>query len=191
MAGFDKAYLKTNAHEGGYVNDPTDKGGETIDGISRVHHPNWQGWVIVDRVKREHGRDAKTINRVLAKDSIFQQLKKLFYKAQYWDVNSLDMIPHQRIAEEMYDTGVNMGVKVAAMFLQEALNLCNNAGKLYANILVDGDVGPITRGALAKSDADRVFKTMNLLQGERYINILRRNESQEKFWGGWMERVIC
>ncbi len=191
MANFDKAYAKTNAHEGGYANDPVDKGGETIDGISRVHHPNWHGWVLVDRVKREYGTDPKVINRVLSKDTIFQRLKRIFYKEQYWDVHGLDSIQHQRIAEEMYDTGVNMGKEIAARMLQEALNLCNDRGRLYQNISVDGKVGPVTRSTLAKANAGRVFKTMNLLQGERYINILRRNESQEKYWGGWLNRVIC
>lgn len=191
MANFELAYAKTGGHEGGYVNDPTDKGGETIDGISRAAHPNWQGWVIVDRVKRDFGSDAKTIDRILAKDAVFQRLKKLFYKERYWDIHGLDHVLHQRISEEMYDTGVNMGAGVAARFLQEALNLCNDRERLYPDILVDGEVGSVTRRTLAMANGDRVFKTMNLLQGERYINILRRNESQEKYWGGWMNRVIC
>lgn len=191
MADFEKAYAKTNAHEGGYASDPVDRGGETIDGISRVHHPNWQGWVIVDNVKRQQGNSPSYINKALKHDQIFQRMKRLFYKERYWDVHGLDSVSHQRIAEELYDTGVNMGVEVAGRMLQEALNLCNNAGKLYPDIVVDGRVGAVTRRTLDRANADRVFKTMNLLQGERYINILRRNETQERFWGGWMDRVIC
>src|SRR5690606_2075700 len=103
----------------------------------------------------------------------------------------LDQVQHQRIAEELYDTGVNMGADIAGRFLQEALNLCNDRGRLYPDIRIDGKVGEVTLRALAEADADRVFKTMNLLQGERYINILRRNETQERFWGGWLKRVIC
>ena len=35
MADFRLAYKKIEAAEGGYVNDPDDKGGETYKGISR------------------------------------------------------------------------------------------------------------------------------------------------------------
>lgn len=188
MNNFDKAYSKTMTIEGGYVNDPLDKGGETYKGISRKNWPNWQGWVIVDQIKKEYG--PSTFKSVLDKHAILQKLVKAFYKEQFWDKNRLDQLPY-KIAEELFDTGVNMGASVAARFFQEALNLCNNSGKLYPNILVDGAIGPKTLKAMDKANTNRVFKTMNLLQGERYLDILRNNEAQEKFWGGWLERVIC
>ena len=47
MAEFKKAYDKTMGHEGGYVHDPDDAGGETYKGISRRYHPGWEGWKVV------------------------------------------------------------------------------------------------------------------------------------------------
>ena len=44
MANFTQAYNLTSAHEGGYVNDALDRGGETYRGISRVYHSSWNGW---------------------------------------------------------------------------------------------------------------------------------------------------
>ena len=41
MAEFSEAFTQTAAHEGGYSNDPLDRGGETYRGIARVHHPDW------------------------------------------------------------------------------------------------------------------------------------------------------
>lgn len=41
MAEFNIAFQKTLTHEGGYVNDPEDSGGETYKGISRNNHKNW------------------------------------------------------------------------------------------------------------------------------------------------------
>lgn len=187
---FEKALAKTMFAEGGYANDPDDKGGETYKGISRKNWPNWHGWVLIDRQKKLSGELASWMTKALANDEYIQKLVLLFYKENFWDVNKLDSVPY-KIAEEMFDTGVNMGTGIAATFLQEALNLCNNAGKLYPNIKIDASIGPKTLNALKKSNINRVTKTMNLLQGERYLNILRKNETQEKFWGGWLERVIC
>jgi len=36
----------------GYVKDPDDSGGETIAGISRRYHSDWEGWKLVDEIKR-------------------------------------------------------------------------------------------------------------------------------------------
>lgn len=189
MTNFEKAYSITRKHEGGYSNDLVDKGGETYKGIARKAWPNWHGWVLIDKTKKElspvHRLDVE-----LNKNQILQKLVVAFFKENFWDYNKLDKLP-VKLAEEVFDTSVNMGQKIGPMFLQEALNLCNNNQKAYPNIKVDGLIGPITLQAISKSNVARVYKTMNLLQGERYINILRNNESQEKFWGGWLERVIC
>ena len=48
MADFNKAYKATMGHEGGYVDDPADKGGETYKGIARRYNPGWGGWKQID-----------------------------------------------------------------------------------------------------------------------------------------------
>jgi hypothetical protein len=49
---FEDVYKKeTKKFEGGYVNDPMDRGLETVRGIYRVSFPNWPGWAIVDLAK--------------------------------------------------------------------------------------------------------------------------------------------
>ena len=47
MANFSDAYALTSAHEGGYVNDPVDRGGETYRGIARRYFPN--ATIVADR----------------------------------------------------------------------------------------------------------------------------------------------
>lgn len=46
---FLKSYDILIKHEGGYVNDPDDKGGETYKGIARKFNPDWKGWKIIDK----------------------------------------------------------------------------------------------------------------------------------------------
>ena len=48
MAKFSISLQKTLAHEGFYSNDPDDLGKETYKGISRIFHPKWNGWTIID-----------------------------------------------------------------------------------------------------------------------------------------------
>ena len=52
MANFQQAFQHTAAAEGGYSNNPKDKGGETYRGIARKYWPDWAGWIIVDEYKR-------------------------------------------------------------------------------------------------------------------------------------------
>ena len=47
MADFEIAYGETELFEGGYVNDPVDRDGETHRGVARRFHPDWEGWQIV------------------------------------------------------------------------------------------------------------------------------------------------
>ena len=57
MADFEIAYGETEIREGGYVNDPADRGGETHRGVARKFHPKWPGWKIVDKYKADFPND--------------------------------------------------------------------------------------------------------------------------------------
>ncbi|WP_368559455.1 putative peptidoglycan-binding domain-containing protein, partial [Acinetobacter baumannii] len=103
------------------------------------------------------------------------------------------------IAEELLDTGVNCGVAFAKPLLQRALNLLNNQGKGgWPDLAVDGIYGSATLGALkiflAKrgKDGEKVMlKVLNIMQGQRYIEICERNPTQEQFFYGWISNRIA
>lgn len=188
MASFKEAYEKTMGHEGGYVNDPTDAGGETYKGVSRKYNPTWLGWSIIDSHKNE-----SNFPNNLSSDEELQKLVALFYKEQYWDINKLDRFNNQDIAEEMFDTGVNMGVRRAAKFLQQSLNYLNRNEFLYGNLAVDGFIGDKTINALDQiindRDEDVLLTMLNVLQGQHYFNYMDDNPSQKKYARGWFRRV--
>jgi len=187
MADFESAFLRTMIHEGGYSNDPDDSGGETYRGISRKYNPQWSGWDIIDR---EKGR--ADFPSCLDYDKDLQNHVKAFYKDKYWDINKLDQFP-QSIAEEMFDTGVNMGVRRAAKFLQKALNYLNRDGDLYSELVVDGKIGTMTLSALSEiesdDDLDVLLTMLNVLQGQHYFDYMDNNPSQKKYARGWFKRV--
>lgn len=190
MADFNKAFEITMGHEGGYANNPNDNGGETYKGVARKFWPKWEGWKAIDAIKSKYGASAAIINKHAGTDAALQKAIKSFYKTNFWDVYSLDKVNDQAIAEEMFDTGVNMGIKVEAEFLQRALNLTNNNGKLFKDLFVDGDIGPITLGVLNNHPNKKlVLKILNVMQGARYIDIAERNKTQEMFINSWFSRV--
>ncbi|KCX89136.1 glycosyl hydrolase 108 family protein [Acinetobacter baumannii 6112] len=167
--------------EGGYVNNPNDRGGATNYGITEA-------------VARVNGW--KGPMRDLPLD-----LAKQIYKQQYWinprfdQVNTLSPL----IAEELLDTGVNCGVAFAKPLLQRALNLLNNQGKGgWPDLAVDGIYGSATLGALKifltkrGKDGEKVMlKVLNIMQGQRYIEICERNPTQEQFFYGWISNRIA
>jgi lysozyme family protein len=188
MANFEDAYYKTMGHEGGYVHDPHDAGGETYKGIARRYNADWSGWKLIDSHKQ--GGD---FPRSLDEDNDLQRSVHMFYKARYWDVNRLDDFRSQVVANEMFDTGVNMGVGRAARFLQQSLNYLNRDGALYPNLVVDGKIGGRSLSALDRvlRDGDeRILLTMlNVLQGQHYMNYMDRKPSQKRYARGWFKRV--
>lgn len=186
MANFQTAYSVVRQNEGGYANNKKDRGGETYKGIARNSFPAWAGWRIVDYYK-DH---VKNFEASLEKDKPLQELVLQFYQDNFWKRLSLDSVTDQRIATELFDTGVNMGTGIAATFLQRVLNVSNREGREYPDLLVDGDLGPKTITILNHHPRpSEVLKALNCLQGARYIAICEANPSQEVFFQAWMSRV--
>jgi len=180
MANFDEAFNITMGNEGIYSNDPNDAGGETYRGIARRYNPQWKGWKIID--------DTKPDIDFYRMDSIVRR----FYETRYWDVNLLDEFP-QSIANEMFDTGVNMGIGRAAKFLQESLNYLNRDETLFTDLVVDGVIGSATLHALSKmdkSDKKIILIMLNVCQGRHYMNYMKKSSTQEKYARGWFKRVF-
>lgn len=170
-----KLAAKIVAVEGGYVNDPRDSGGETNFGIT------------VD-VARKFGYRAPMREMTRAQ-------AVAIYRARYWQGPGFDGVAaiSEKIAEELFDTGVNMGPARAVVFLQAALNALNNQGALYADIKEDGDYGPGTERALKAYMAKRgrdgevvLLRALDCQQGAFYLDLARRRPKDEAFAFGWL-----
>lgn len=165
--------------EGGYVNHPADRGGPTR-------------WGITEQVARAFGYTGamKDLPVARAKD---------IYRERYWEDPNFDEVAdrYPEVAEELFDTGVNMGTSVASKFLQRGLNLMNRGAGDYPDILADGRIGKITISTLDRYKAKRgsrggevLRKTLNGFQLERYAAIVEANPSQEAFMYGWVDQRI-
>ena len=191
MAKFSEAYEKTMGHEGGYVHDPDDAGGETYKGIARKYNGDWEGWTVIDDCKNMVSCDK--FPECLDEKEDLQESVHAFYKEKYWDVNRLDDSPSQAVGEEMFDTGVNMGVGRAAKFLQKSLNYLNRNGTIYPELTVDGAIGGKSLTALDKiwydGDEKILLTMLNVLQGQHYMNYMDKKPTQKKYARGWFKRV--
>lgn len=165
--------------EGGFVDHPDDRGNATR-------------WGITECVARAAGY----IGPMAA---LPRTEARRIYRQQYWDEPGYGEIAKYSpvIAAELFDTGINMGVKVAAGFLQRALNALNRHGRDYADIIVDHVIGPATLAALstflerrAREGETILLKALNALQGERYIALAERRPANESFLYGWIRNRI-
>jgi lysozyme family protein len=186
MGDFSTAYQITANNEGGYANNPNDKGGETYDGIARNSHLTWPGWILIDTAKKQPNFPSN-----LKSNGVLAQMVMSFYQANYWAVNALDRINNQQICNEMFDIGVNMGVYTAAEYLQRSLNLSSRNGKDYAPLKVDTVIGATTLNTINNHPRPaEVFKLITTLQGAHYIQICENDPTQEVFMLGWLNRIM-
>lgn len=121
MANFEKAYKRLEKFEGGYVNDPDDRGGETYKGISRRYHADSPMWIIIDNLK--NNVSTKELNRLLEENTKVQELVRKIYKNDYWDIFELDDCPNQKMANEIFDDAVNRGVGGACIIASKVLGM--------------------------------------------------------------------
>lgn len=110
MADFNIAIKDTLTKEGaynkklGYVNDPRDRGGETVAGIARKFWGHLPLWKIVDSYKK-HPR----FPFILKDDKELWLQILAFYKKEFWDRIGGDSIDSQSIADMILGSGVHEG----------------------------------------------------------------------------------
>ena len=154
--------------EGGYVNDPDDRGGSTNMGVTL------NTWKLVGYDKNKDGKiDDKDI-RLLSKEDFNLVLKK------YWDKWQASNIKNQSIANILVDWYWGSG-KWGIVIPQRIMGL-----------LEDGIVGPktITRlNELIDSDAEALFYKIYNAREKFLDDIVKSNPSQKKFLKGWKNRL--
>lgn len=171
----------TTRIEAGWVNDPKDRGGETIFGISRVFNPSWEGWALVDQMRGDPSFP-KNVNA----DAGLREMAATFFRKGWWEPIHGDELPW-RISECLYDMAVNScaygNPKVAVRQLQASLNFCG------AGLEVDGELGPRTVKACWDAGKTGVKEFLNARCGF-YVDIILKDQSQRRFAHSWFGRVI-
>ncbi len=176
MASFEKAIKIVLKHEGGYADDPTDRGGETYRGISRRYHPRWEGWKIVD----DH-KSWMAFPESLATDLRLEPLVIKFYRDEFWKYGGL---VSQKLANKVFDAAVNMDSPNAHRILQRALR------QVGFKVKVDGAFGPKTLRAANSANLQKLLLEFRAYACVYYAKIVARKPKQVKWIYGWMRRAV-
>lgn len=180
MADFNPAFDKTLCHEGGYVIDSDDPGGETYKGISRRNWPGWLGWTIIDLIKKRPGfpDSLNTSDAIEIKQQLDYEVRT-FYFNEFWKKAKFDLIQSQLVAESVFDFAVNAGLVVSVQLAQQV-----------ANVTADGQMGPKTLGAINAMDSRLFVAEFALKKIARYIKICEARPESKKYFYGWVRRAI-
>lgn len=182
---FDRVYAYTKKFEGGYANNPNDRGGETFRGIARKIWPSWSGWFRIDTAKKTVGKTAAAINNYFAGDTDMAYMVESFYRDNFWRPVERLNLP-SRVAEKMFDVSVNCGLSAAVKMLQRSLNVLVPASKL----VIDGKYGRLSAAAIEKVDNEQTILTEMVKQQKAYYQgIIDRDPSQRVFEKGWFNRA--
>jgi len=167
------------SREGGYVNNPDDRGGPTNFGITQA-------------VARSQGylgpmRDLPPSEAVD------------IYTRRYWLKPQLNLIGDiaPQTSAKLLDIAVNMGPATAIGFLKRALNALNRNGTDYADLplapVVDAPLLAALTAFITKRGSEGevvLLKAINALQGAQYIAIAEHRPADKAFVYGWLNNRI-
>ena len=149
-------------HEGGYVNHPSDPGGETNLGVTRAVYEQYAGRQVMDGEMEG-----------LTHDDVYP-----IYKENYWDRVRGDDLP-SGVDWAVFDWGVNSGTSRAAKALQRIVG-----------VEQDGGIGPMTLQAVASVESAGIIDQLHYMREGFYRDLstfdtfgrgwLRRNDETKE-----------
>lgn len=148
-------------HEGGFVNHPKDPGGATNMGITRATLSLWRG-------ELASVTDVRNLTQAEARQ---------IYFALYWNPLNADRLP-PGLNLEVFDFGVNAGVRRSAMMLQLLLAVKE------PGLAIDGVIGPMTLAAVAQRPLDVLIEAFHGARMDHYHSLA----GWGTFGKGWTAR---
>ena len=166
--------------EGGYFNHPNDPGGETMYGIIKTE-------------ARANGYNG-------AMRDLPREVACEIYLRKYWKNNGLMKIESFIVGLCIFDFFVNSGSR-GATIAQETVNAIytNRTGSVQFGksadaaglkpVAVDGQMGDKTFEAINKIPPFVFISIYNVLQEDKYEDLMRNNSKLRSFDKGWENRI--
>lgn len=158
---FDNIFNYILMVEGGYSNNPNDKGGATKYGITENVANAYYGYKVVNLTK--------------------EQAKEIYYK-EFYLKNKLDKVASDKVALSIFDWLVNSGTWAIK---KAQLTLCN----LGYKVDIDGIIGRDTLNSLNSVNVNDFLNEYHRIQKLFYEAIVYNNPSQKVFLQGWYNRL--
>jgi lysozyme family protein len=166
LMGFDRAIELVLRFEGGYVNDPADRGGATNFGITQAVYDEW---------RKSRGQQTFPVADITDVEV------RVIYREKYWLDGRCDTLPWP-LQLVHFDGCVHHGVTQAVKLLQRIIGTPD-----------DGKVGPATLDAIARViEKGRVYEAAHALLWDRlgfYCRLVVTRPSNDKFLRGWVVRM--
>lgn len=147
--------------EGGFVNDPLDRGGATNKGVTIGTFLSFYPGKTVDDLKRITDDQWLTI-----------------FRDGYWNPWQADQIKDQAVANIVVDWAWASGVRKSIRKVQELLG-----------VTVDGMVGNQTLSAINGKDAEELFDRIKVARYDFVDTIVNLDPTQKRFVKGWKNRI--
>lgn len=166
MADLDTALGYLLEEEGGWSDNPNDKGGKTQWGVTQAVYDDYR-----TRLKKQTKQSVSKITQAEARE---------LYDILYWRAASCDRLPWP-ISYVTFDAAVNSGVNRAVRWTQGGLRVAQ-----------DGRVGPNTiAAAQAAVDAGNSEAIVGIVDQrvQFLVALVRRVSSQLEFLLGWWRRT--
>ena len=158
-AAFEAAMARLLAHEGGYVNDPDDPGGETRYGISKRSYPDI---------------DIRNLSKAKA---------TAIYRRDWWNRYGYGGIKDGRVAGKIFDLAVNMGASPAHKILQRAMRAAG------VHVIDDGILGDKTLMAMWGVPGEVLLAAIRSEAAGRYRMLVALKPGRHKYLKGWLARA--
>lgn len=170
------AYQRTAKFEGGWADDPADRGGKTNRGVTEATWINyWRSRSMTPPCTIRNATEAQT---------------KQVLHDEYWAKGKCDKVGEVSsayLAAHLFDACVHHGLQRGQMLLQQALNY------LGAALAVDGTIGTLTIASVreySRNYHDALIASLLFQRAQYFDSIFRSNPSQLAYKRGWFRRLV-
>ncbi|ELL3258866.1 glycoside hydrolase family 108 protein [Escherichia coli] len=161
-------------HEGGYVNDPNDRGGETNMGITIA---TWRAYAPIDLGIEATSSSLRNMTKEQA---------EIIYYNHYWEPKGFCKLENTKVALMVYDWTITSGraVKQIRKMLHDEYN-----NRLIVNNIMDDDMIHCIN---AVENQEQLLSRIAEIRKDYYRSLTITNgepNAQIKFLNGWINRV--
>lgn len=185
MTSLTTAWAHTLEFEGGYQNNPSDIG-------NYCGYNSYFGLL----VGTNHGITCDTYKAYYGYYPSIAQMMALtnvqagdIAKYLIWDKYNLSLIPHQKIATQVFDILFHFSFSSASRIIQQSI--IDSGGYLYDG--VDKIFGPDTLqeiiNLINKGQAEELNQNIIKNQLEHYSNRVNQDITQSEYYDGWVRRA--
>lgn len=166
---FNKWFKLIQHFEGGYANDPDDRGGMTYMGLCKKFFPDLTVWQSLQMLKT-----VKEKKQYKPTDEELEEIKYVYYR-EFWKKIKGDYFKDERLIFQVADFAVNAGIMTSIKLLQRLLH-----------VTVDGIVGLQT--VTTANNYKHILQAF-IQERKRYYETIANKGNNRKFLKGWLNRV--